>query len=533
MTHDPAAIGETFDGPLRQLYLLAVEPDLTLDEKIARLLELGCEALGLELGIVSQIRGDVYECIHVHGPDWSPAPGARFDVGGTYCLHTLRNDGVTGFWYAGREEISSHPCYRDFGLESYIGAPVLRGGARFGTLNFSATAPRPAPFSEPQREFVGFLARWLGNELKLAAERRELSEQRSRFASVIDAVPDVIVVTDPNRRIELLNPAFERHFGYRREQLLGRQTSVFYDRLEDYETLSQTAFTPDGPDAPDSFHALMRRADGSRFDAKVSYIRMRTETGRLLGYLGVIRDVTEEKQFERAMDQLIGTVSHEIRSPIAALYGAVRLLADSSEDLSPERRKLLDITERNAGTIQKIVGELLDLEKLRHTQGAGEFEQLALAPLLGEAAQSVGPFAEEHGVRLAVKAEGGPAPRLSLDPVRIVGLVSNLLTNAVKASPEGGRVTVRLCSDGRGFTVEDEGAGIPDDLVPVLFDRFSRAESYRVKEGSGLGLSIVRAIVDQHMGEISLDTAENRGTTFTVRFPDAEEDAPVPATAAE
>lgn len=146
-----------FDDPLRQLYALALEPDLSLEDKVLRLLSLGVETLSLDLGIVSQIAHPVYTCLYVHGPDWAPPAGATFDVSGTYCLHTLNNDGVTAFHHAGQQEISEHPCYLNFGLESYIGAPVLRGEVPFGTLNFSARAPRPGRSPRPRCNSSGSL----------------------------------------------------------------------------------------------------------------------------------------------------------------------------------------------------------------------------------------------------------------------------------------------------------------------------------------------------------------------------------------
>nr|WP_259986323.1 GAF domain-containing protein [Sulfitobacter sp. W027] len=190
-----------FDDALRELYFLAVEPNLRLEDKVAKLLTLGTEALGLELGIVNRVNDPVYECIFVHGPEWAPNPGTIFDVSGTYCLHTLHNDHVTAFHHAGQQEMSSHPCYQNFRMESYIGAPLKRGSEYFGALNFSSRVERDAPFSESQVEFVGFMSRGLGNELKLQTERRELREQRGLFSAVIDAVPDAIILVDPDRQI--------------------------------------------------------------------------------------------------------------------------------------------------------------------------------------------------------------------------------------------------------------------------------------------------------------------------------------------
>ena len=520
MTADPTAF-RGFDEALRRLYLLAVEPDLTFEDKVGRLLELGSAALGLELGIVSAIDDQVYTCSFVHGPDWAPEPGTRFDVDGTYCLHTLQANDVTAFYHAGQEHISDHPCYLNFGLESYIGAPVFRGTVRHGTLNFSSPEPRRQPFTAQEREFVAFLARWLGNELHLREERRQLRAQRSLFAAVINAVPEAVIVADPDRRVSIVNPAVRDLFGYSPDQLVGRQTAVLYEALDQYEALGQKNFNPGSHYQRDRFAMSCRRADGSVFEGAVSSADVRTEAGEHLGYLGVIRDVTEERRFERAKDTLIATVSHELKNPIAALHGALRLLAARETDLPEASRKLLEIAQRNAAAIERMTVDILDLEKLRDDGSRTDFDATPLFPLLADALETMQPYAIERQVRLELEP-AAPAPSLSLHAERIRRLATNLISNAIKASPEHGLVTVGLTGDGLGFWVQDRGPGIPLALQPKLFERFSRAPSYRVDEGSGLGLSIVKAISDQHLGEIGIDTAEGEGTTFTVRFPAPE-----------
>lgn len=524
MTADRPAF-QGFDEALRRLYLLAVEPDLPFCDKVGRLLELGSAALGLELGIVSAIEDRTYTCSFVHGPDWAPAPGTRFDVDGTYCLHTLQANEVTAFYHAGQEHISDHPCYLNFGLESYIGAPVFQGASRHGTLNFSSPEPRMRPFSDQEREFVGFLARWLGNELRGREERRQLRAQRSLFAAVIDAVPEAVIVADPDRRVSIVNPAVEELFGYTPGQLLGRQTAVLYEALDDYEAMGKKNFNPGSHYQRDRFALSCRRADGSVFEGAVSSADVRTEAGEHLGYLGVIRDVTEEKRFERAKDTLIATVSHELKNPLAALQGALRLLGARETELPEGSQKLLAIALRNATAIERMTSDILDLEKLRSDAGRADFDAIPLRPILERAIEAIEPYAEERRVRLSL-APAGPAPALSLHAERIQRLASNLISNAIKASPEDCVVSVGLTEDGLGFWVRDEGAGIPVALQPTLFERFSRAPSYRVDEGSGLGLSIVKAITDQHLGAIAFETAEGAGTTFTVRFPDPATAAP-------
>ena len=508
-----------FDDPLRQLYMLAVEPDLSVEGKIAKLLQLGTEALGLELGIVSRIEHPVYECLFVHGPDWAPAPGTTFDINGTYCLHTLNNADVTYFHHAGQQEIATHPCYLNFGLESYIGAPLNCGGELFGTINFSGSAARSAQFSKAQIQFVQFLARWLGSELTLQSERRELREQRGLLKAMVDAVPEAIIMADPNRRVALVNPAVETLFGYEPDQLLGRQTAVLYETLGGYERAGEERFNAKAPNAPGEFSIACRRADGSTFEGQVSTAKVETDLGEHLGFLGVVRDVSEQREFERAKDQLIATVSHEMKTPLTSLTGALRLLEATQDDLPPQKQKLLRLALRNARAIDQMVADILDVETLRRPDQSG-FTERPLAPLLAQASEALVSYAKDRDVHLEMApGDDAPAPLLQLHEGRLMRLLSNLLSNAIKASDKGGTVKLGISENGAGFWVQDQGGGLPLDLQPVLFERFSRGSSYRVEEGHGLGMSIVKAIVDQHLGSIRFETAEGEGTTFFVDFP--------------
>ena len=150
------------EDTLRDLYETAADYSADSDQRIARMLQLGCRHFGLDMGIASHIVGKTYTLDHVYTPDGSVEPGTSFDLGETYCVHTLHADGPTGFHNAGQSEISDHPCYKTFGLEAYIGAPLVIDGERYGTVNFTGAEPRPAPFSEEDRKMVQLVGEWIG-----------------------------------------------------------------------------------------------------------------------------------------------------------------------------------------------------------------------------------------------------------------------------------------------------------------------------------------------------------------------------------
>lgn len=138
------------------------DPELTEQDRIEKMLDLGLDFLGLGIGLVSHIDNDVYKVMYACSPGDMIEPGTIFSVGSTYCCHTLQANDSVGFHNAGVSEIATHPCYAHFKLESYIGAPITRDGKVIGTVNFSAAAARD-PFTEDDFHFIDTLANWLGS----------------------------------------------------------------------------------------------------------------------------------------------------------------------------------------------------------------------------------------------------------------------------------------------------------------------------------------------------------------------------------
>ncbi len=162
---------------LKQLHIISTDASLDLGEMIQRLLALGTESFGLDIGIVSRIDSGRYEVLYVHSADGRPAPGTVFDLGETYCANTLLSDQVLSFDHAALSDMRNHPCYLSHKLESYIGTPLLVDGTRFGTLNFSSSKPSDR-FSEDDHDLIRLLAQWIGNEIARAADRNHLQDAK-------------------------------------------------------------------------------------------------------------------------------------------------------------------------------------------------------------------------------------------------------------------------------------------------------------------------------------------------------------------
>ncbi|SFR32688.1 ATP-binding protein [Litoreibacter janthinus] len=513
------------DDALRQLFFLSLDPSIELDDKISRLLELGCDVLGLPLGIVSRINGTDYEVQYTAGPDWAPEPGSSFDVSRTYCIHTLAAEGVRHFHHAGQSEIASHPCYIGFGLESYIGVPLRVGAESVGTLNFSGRDTR-TPFTSMEIELVGLFGRWLGQEWLKWGTARKLAEQTMLLNSVIEAVPDAIIATDSDQQIQMVNAATERLFGFSRNELIGRNGSILYASLDEYEQQGERIFRKAIKEPIDRFEMGLRKRDGSTFDGEVFIAPLRNEANNRLGLVGVARDISDRKALDQARDELIATVSHELRTPITSVMGALKLLAIERGNLSAGMQKMLDTALRNTERLTQLVEDILDFEKYTSKDTFNDMHKVSLFDVLQRAIEEIRPYAAEHNVRVTAIDSEAAGGWIQGDENRLLQVMSNLLSNAVKASPPGSFVEAGTTADGFGFWVRDYGNGIPVTIRKTLFDRFTRAPgSYAEgQSGTGLGMSIVKTIVDRFGGEIQMESSEGEGTTFNISFAPASAD---------
>jgi signal transduction histidine kinase len=286
-----------------------------------------------------------------------------------------------------------------------------------------------------------------------------------------------------------------------------------------------------------------RETYSGRADAWVSTTKMPLvdEEGKIIGTFGISRDVTGQITAEAALarqaqelsaqnerlreldglkDEFVALVSHELRTPLTSIIGYIKLLRDERAS-GVDTGHFAEVIERNAERLLRLVGDLLFLSEVQSGQLAVELRRADLAGIAAAAVEEMRPEAERKHLELTFSAAGVPA--LALDPTRIAQLLDNLISNAVKFTPDGGRVAVRVGAEPAQavLTVADTGIGIPAADRDQIFERFYRTANARRKviQGTGLGLTITKAIVDAHDGTITVDSDEGRGSTFTIRLP--------------
>ena len=253
----------------------------------------------------------------------------------------------------------------------------------------------------------------------------------------------------------------------------------------------------------------------------------------ILGGLGfaayairLVRDIgtrnRQLRELDRMKDDFVASVSHELRTPLTSIRGYLDLVLDGETgELTDEQGRFLRIVERNADRLLRVVGDLLFVAQADAGKIALETEQIDIGEVAREAVEALRPVAADKHIELTL--ELGDLGELEADPARLAQVLDNLVSNAVKFTPEGGHVAVRTVRHGDSVILEvaDDGMGMSQQEVQHVFRRFfrARAATEGAIQGTGLGLAIVQAIVSAHGGAISVESALGRGTTFRVELP--------------
>ncbi len=372
----------------------------------------------------------------------------------------------------------------------------------------------------------------------LSEANAELTAAEARKGAVLEAALDCIVSMDADGRIDEFNPAAERTFGHARANVLGRPfaETVFppESREHAWEKLVTSVLLADLGELGVRQEVLGQRRNGEVFPLELTVSRERTPgPPRFTAFL---RDITERKQVERMKDEFISTVSHELRTPLTSIRGALGLLEGGVMGaLPPEALGLVRIARENCERLVRLINDMLDLEKMEAGKLELRMQRLEAHELVQSTLAALRPAAE--AARVVLRAQAEPGLLVRGDPDRLTQVLTNLVSNAVKFSPEGAEVRLSA-SAGEGrvrFSVKDQGPGISEEQRPRLFGKFQQLDSSdtRSKGGTGLGLAISQGIVEQHGGHIQVDSTPGEGATFHFTLPlDAPAAAAAPAPAA-
>jgi len=360
---------------------------------------------------------------------------------------------------------------------------------------------------------------------ELARSRADALARRERdLGALYESLGDGVMVLTPEGTIEFANPAAGRIFGYAEGELAGKPVSMLVpDDLREANARASERFAATGESGLLGRRGMIfpaLRRDGSKIQIEFSLSEMQQESGRRL--VGVVRDVTAREALDRMKGQFVAAVSHELRTPLTSIIASLELAA---EDGLPEpQRGMLDLAQRNASRLAKLVDDVIDSARLDSASLRFDSARFSLGAAVAEAATLNDSYARNHGVTLRVEDESGGA-EVHTDRSRVDQVLANLLSNAAKFSPQGGEVRLRVLRSADRVRVEviDRGRGIPEEFKPRIFQRFAQADASdaREKGGTGLGLSITKGLVERMGGTIGFDSRAGAGTTFWFELPAA------------
>ena len=355
------------------------------------------------------------------------------------------------------------------------------------------------------------------------------------LAAIFESADDAIITKDLNGVITSWNPGAERMFGYEAAEMIGKPISILIPSDQpDEETNILRRIRTGKP--VDHYETKRQTKDDRIIDISLTVSPIRDSTGNIVGASKIARDITEKKRIEvrereakqraealsRSKDEFIATVSHELRTPMTAILGWVRMLASGQLKLDAQK-KAFEVIERNARSQAQLIEDLLDMSRIISGKLKLTMTRLDLSTLIAAVVESHRPTAEMKSIRVRTAID--PAVKYVVaDQERFRQVLWNLLSNALKFTPSGGHVQVSLdrAESFARISVADDGIGIKPEFLPYVFDRFSQADSSttRFHGGLGMGLSIVKSIVELHGGEVSVSSSgEGKGATFSVMLP--------------
>jgi len=374
------------------------------------------------------------------------------------------------------------------------------------------------------------------------SERLRGDEARARLAAIVDSADDAIVSKTLDGVITSWNRAAQAMFGWTAAEAVGQRITLIIPRERWHEEDEVLARVRKG-ESIDHFDTVRVRKNGERIDVSLTVSPVKDARGRIIGASKIARDVSDRKRAEaertkllqtvqqareeaeelnRSKDQFLAVLSHELRTPLNAIFGWARMLQSAAMDEATSRRAI-DAILRNATAQVQLVEDLLDVSRIITGKMRLDVQSLDLKSVIESALDAVQPAASAKGLKIETVLDPNAGPVVGAAD-RLRQVVWNLLMNAIKFTPRDGRVQVHLrkVKSHVEIVVSDNGEGIQPEILPFIFDRFRQGDSTTTRPhgGLGLGLALVRHLVDLHGGRVrAASEGPGRGATFVVELP--------------
>lgn len=517
----------TRTAELAALTSIAAQVNCTqdLDEILAGALQTTLEVIGEESGeifLVDEETGDLL--LHTYAGVSAAFVAAESVVSSGECvcgraIHSGKINLIA--------DIATHParsrtaCEQE-GFHSCVRLPLLARGEVLGLLNIQSRNHRE--FTQADQELLTAI----GNQIGIAIANAQLIDDaergRATLDSVMNSMVDGLILVDRRDRIVYANPRAKEILdlptldavGHKLEEL-DRAIGARVAKPE--RTFSQLRAALVDPQTTPTVE-LTLTAPASR-SVQARFFSIHDAGGGSLGLGILVRDITREKELDEMKSQLLSTVSHELRTPLASIKGfATTLLRDDVEWDDGSRREFLAIIDEESDRLTELIGNLLDMSRIEAGTLRVEVEPTDLRPIIQGTVAGFRMITRAHEIEVNLPPD---LPAVMADPRRARQILRNLVENAIKYSPDGGPIVItsRVTSGDVQTSVVDRGIGIEEQQLEHIFDRFYQVDSASTRKvgGSGLGLSICKAIVEAHHGKLWVESQPGAGSTFHFTLP--------------
>lgn len=355
-------------------------------------------------------------------------------------------------------------------------------------------------------------------------DEKRTRDELARFKTTLDQTQDcVFMFSVETLQYFYVNQGASFLVGYTPDELLQMHPYELNSRLkseEDFKAFARPLL--DGSKLSLTFETEYHCKDGTLVPVEV-ILQHITHENQAPRFVAMVRDITERKKIDRMKNEFISTVSHELRTPLTSIRGSLGLIAGGATgDLPEQMAQMLHIASNNTDRLLFLINDILDIQKIESGQMHFEFKPLSVMSLLEQAIEANAAYAEQYKVRFVITQHLDDI-QLQADQARLMQVMNNLMSNAAKFSPQGSAVELAAELDGESviISVTDHGEGIPEEFQPSLFEQFTQSDASdsRQKGGTGLGLYIVKAIIEKHQGEVNFSTSIGKGTTMRIRLP--------------
>lgn len=355
---------------------------------------------------------------------------------------------------------------------------------------------------------------------KLDSIFKDLGEEKKQTEEVVRSMAEGVIMVNKKGEVILMNPAAEKMLGINKSEKLGKS---ILDDLKDEHLVSLTQ-EQDISGKKEKEIVVQSRNDQTQKVLRASNAIIESEDGKTVGFVSVLSDVTKQKELDSLKNTFLTNISHDLRTPLTCIQGSLALLCDKTiSHLTPDQERIAMIALNNSKRLTRLINDLLDLSKL-------EAKKFTIKPSLFRIDQLIRAIAEEFGAwgkskDIAVLAEAPNALEIEGDQDRIGQVLNNLVGNAMKFTPNGGKVIIegKLSASPERIEigVRDSGPGISKKDFKKLFEKFEQLDTPTLQgvSGTGLGLAIAKEIVELHKGRIWVESEEGKGSRFAFELP--------------